>query len=108
VASIVPWASISSLEPEPAGLFEYVLDPAHRAGRLDVVAHDGIFADCGTPQQYLRANLLLSGGESVVGEGAIVEGTLVRSVIWPGARVHRGETLVDAIRADNRITVFCR
>jgi NDP-sugar pyrophosphorylase family protein len=108
VASIVPWASITALEPEPTGLYEHVLDPAHRADQLDVVAYEGLFVDCGTPQQYRRANLLLSGGESVVGDGAIVEGSLVRSVVWPGARVHRAETLVDAIRADNRITVLCR
>jgi N-acetyl-alpha-D-muramate 1-phosphate uridylyltransferase len=43
-----------------------------------------------------------------VGEGAVVEGTLVRSVVWPGAVVERTETLVDAIRATDRVTVLIR
>ena len=36
----------------------------------------------------------------MVGEGAVVEGSLVRSVVWPGARVGPDERLVDTIRAD--------
>ena len=42
---------------------------AAEAGRLEVVRHDGPFVDCGTPQEYLPANLLASGGESVVEPG---------------------------------------
>ena len=57
---------------------------------------------------FLAANLAASGGESVVGDGARVEGSLTRSVVWPGAEVRRGEVLVDAIRADARTTVLVR
>ena len=46
---------------------------AFELGRLDLVDHEGPFVDCGTPADYLRANLLASGGASVVGPGAQVE-----------------------------------
>ena len=66
---------------------------------------DAPVVDCGTPARYLRANLLWSGGESVIGDGAVVEGEVVRSVVWDGARVAAGERLVDAIRASDQMTV---
>ena len=44
----------------------------------------------------------------MLGEGARVDGTLVRSVVWPGATVRRGETLVDAVRAGDSVTVLVR
>jgi len=49
-------------------------------GVLDVVRHDGPFVDCGTPAQYLEANLASSGGASVVGDGAVVAGSIDRCV----------------------------
>ena len=55
--------------------------------------------DCGTPADYLRANLVASGGEPVVEPGADVQGELVRSVVWAGERVGPEERLVDAVRA---------
>jgi NDP-sugar pyrophosphorylase family protein len=73
--------------------------------RLD----DGIpWADCGTPASYLAANLRWSGGESVIGAAAVVKGSVERCVVWPDAVVRRHEHLVDAIRADDRITVLVR
>jgi hypothetical protein len=44
----------------------------------------------------------------VVGPGARVDGEVVRSVVWPGASVERGERLVDAIRLDDGSTVLVR
>ncbi len=41
----------------------------------------------------------------MVGPGAVVDGTLVRSVVWPGGKVGRGEVLVDAIRVGETLTV---
>jgi hypothetical protein len=37
-----------------------------------------------------------------------VQGEVRRSVVWPGARVHRGEVLVDAIRYGRTGTVLVR
>jgi ADP-glucose pyrophosphorylase len=49
-----------------------------------------------------------SGGISVIGKGAVVEGFVERSVIWDGVEVRPGERLVDAIKAANDVTVFVR
>ena len=38
------------------------------------------------PEQYLQANLWVSGGRSVIGAGAVVRGRLERSVVWRGRR----------------------
>lgn len=108
VGALIPWRLVRDLEPRPTGLYERVWFPEQEAGRLDVVAYDGPFHDCGTPRSYLAANLAASGGTSVVGRGATVEGELVRSVVWPGGVVHRHETLVDAVRTDARTTVLVR
>ncbi len=108
VASIVPWAIAERLRPEPSGLWEEVWRAELDAGRLDAVHHRGPVVDCATPRDYLRANLAWSGGESVIGEGAVVDGRVERCVVWPGARVAPHEHLVDAIRMDDRLTVLCR
>ena len=41
----------------------------------------------------------------MIGERAVVEGEVVRSVVWDGAHVGPGERLVDAIRASDQVTV---
>lgn len=108
VASLLPWSEVARLSSEPAGLYEVSWRVAAETDRLDVVPYDGPFVDCGTPAEYLRANLLASRGASVVGEGAVVEGDIERCVVWDGARVNAGEHLVDAIRAGFRTTVLVR
>jgi len=106
--SLLPWAQARRLRPEPSGLYEVVWRQARAEDRLELVEHPGTFVDCGTPPDYLAANLHASGGASVVGAGAVVEGTLERSVVWPGARVLPGEHLVEQVRADTGLTVDCR
>jgi len=105
--ALMPWADVASLPAEPAGLYDQVWKPAAAAGRLDVLAGTVAWFDCGTPRAYLAANLWVSGGRSVIGEGSRVEGRIVRTVVWPGSVVHRQERLVDAIRA-GRTTVLVR
>ena len=56
----------------------------------------------------MAANLAGSEGAPVIGEGCEVAGTVVRSVLWPGTTVRRGEVLVDAVRADQGVTVLVR
>jgi MurNAc alpha-1-phosphate uridylyltransferase len=104
--SLMPWSAVRVLEPVPSGLYEVCWRSAYAAGRLDLAATDRRAIDCGTPADYLAANLAASGGRSVIGAGAVVEGTLERSVVWPGGRVHSGEHLVDAIRAGSQLTVY--
>ncbi len=108
VASLMPWQEIVGLRAEPSGLYEVSWRPAFATGRCEVVGYSGTFVDCGTPTDYLAANLAASDGASIIGDGAVVEGTVERSVIWPGAKVAASERLVDAIRLDDRTTVLIR
>ena len=125
VASLLPWAEARRLEPVPTGLYEVVWRRCHEAGGLDAERHDGPFVDCGTPTDYLEANLaaaVLAGGpvidptatvigdgavvgRSVVGAGAVVEGRVEDSVVWPGARVGPDEVLMRSVRASAALTL---
>lgn len=107
-ASLLPWRVARDLAPVPSGLFEVAWRNEIAAGLVDWCRTDAPFVDCGTPARYLQANLAATGGASVVGPGAVVEGTIERCVVWSGARVRAGEHLVDAIRAqgpDGPLTV---
>ena len=106
--ALMPWAAVAALSPEPSGLYEVSWGRAEAAGEVEVIRHDGPFVDCGTPAQYLEANLRASGGQSVVEPGAEVAGKLDRCVVWAGARVHANERLRFAIRARSRLTVLVR
>jgi NDP-sugar pyrophosphorylase family protein len=106
--ALMPWSDVSGLAAEPSGLYEASWREAAEAGRVEVVRHDGPFVDCGTPRDYLDANLRASGGDSVVEPGAVVEGTLDRCVVWSDARVFPGEALSCCIRARGGITVLAR
>ena len=108
LGSVVPWSVVQSLPVEPSGLYEVCWRHHQAEGRLEVIAHDVAFVDCGTPADYLDANLAVSGGQPVVGPGAVVEGTLVRSVVWPGGVVGAGEVLVDSVRVGETLTVRAR
>jgi NDP-sugar pyrophosphorylase family protein len=107
VASLLPWSVARTIEATPAGLWERVWRTELDAGRLDAVHHPGVVVDCATPRDYLDANMAWSGGATVVGAGALVDGSTRRCVLWPGARVHAHEHLVDAIRTPT-ITVLVR
>lgn len=106
--AVMPWSAVEPLEPVPSGLYEVSWRHHAVEGRLDSVAVDGPCIDCGTPARYLAANLAASGGASVVAPDAVIHGTVERSVVWDGATVRSGEHLVDAIRADARLTVYVR
>ena len=106
--AVLPWSEVVRLEPVPSGLYERSWAPALVEGRVEVVRHDGPFVDCGTPADYLAANLAANGGESVVAPGSLVAGEVVRSVVWPGSEVREGERLVDAIRFGGTRTVLVR
>lgn len=104
-ASLMPWSEVRRLPASPGGLYEVCWGQRWAEGRLELVAAEGAYFDCGTPPDYLAANLAASGGRSVVGAGARVEGELVRSVVWPGGVVRREERLVDCIRVGATLTV---
>jgi MurNAc alpha-1-phosphate uridylyltransferase len=114
---VIPWSEVVRLEPEPAGLYEVVWSRAAAQGRLEVVRHDGPFVDCGTPTDYLSANLWaaeLAGGavvdpaaevdgevvgRCVVGAGARVGGRIEDTVVWPGVELPVGRDLMRSVVA---------
>ncbi len=101
-ACVLPWPLVAGLAATPSGLYEVLWRDLAAADRLDLAVTTGTVVDCGTPADYLRANLLASGGRSVVGAGAVVEGVLTRCVVWDGAYVGPREHLVDVVRAGDR------
>ncbi len=96
--SLLPAALAVGLPSTPCGLYSLVWKPAYDAGALEFVEARGTSIDCGTAADYLRANLHVSGGANVVDESAVVDGSLTRCVVWPGARVAADEVLADTIR----------
>ena len=108
VASLVPAPDARVLPATPLGLSNGLWWPAGARGRLETVSGGGQFVASDTPTEYLEANMRASGGESVIGLGAVVEGEIDRCVLWPGTRVWPGEVLVDAIRCDAQTTVLIR
>ena len=107
--ALIPAATAGSFAAVPSGLYEVSWRREREAGRLDLVTTGAAFIDCGTPADYLRANLAASGGRSVVAADAVVaDGARIdRSVVWPGAAVAAGEHLQDTIRTP-LVTVLVR
>jgi NDP-sugar pyrophosphorylase family protein len=106
--ALLPWTEVAPLEPVPSGLYEVSWGRLAAEDRIDVLPWPGPCVDCGTPARYLAANMAASGGISVIGKGAVVEGSVERSVIWDGVEVRPSEHLVDAIKAANDLTVLVR
>ncbi len=104
-ACVMPWSAVRDLSDRPADLYTERWRPALDAGALELVPTRASFIDCGTPLRYLAANLMVSGGESVIGNGAVVEGRVEASVVWAGARVEADEHLRHAIRLSDGRTM---
>lgn len=103
-ACLLPWRAVRGLEATPSGLYEVLWRAQAGRGGLELVtlAEAGageVAVDCGTPRDYLLANLHAGGGRSVVGAGARLLGTVDRCVVWEGAQVGPQEHLVEVIRA---------
>jgi hypothetical protein len=106
-ACLLPWTAVRGLPPEPTGLFEVLWHRQAEAGLLELVqvteaGAGDVAIDCGTPADYLAANLHAGRGGSVVDPTAVVEGEVERSVVWDGAHVAAGEHLVEVVRAGTR------
>jgi NDP-sugar pyrophosphorylase family protein len=132
--SLLPWTVVRDLPDTPSSLVSTVWRPAEARGELELIPYPGRYLDCGTPADYLAANLLaaslldaslraedrgnLDGSlidptatvrgqvtKGVVGADAIVDGDLTRSVVWPGGYVGPDEHLSDVIRVGQNVTV---
>ncbi len=124
--SLLPAERVAALPAEPGDLVRAVWRPAEAADELRVVDYGGTYIDSGTAADYLAANLHearnAEGGSlidetaavsgtathSIVGAGAVVSGSIERTVVWPGSFVAAGERLIDAIRYGGGETVHAR
>ncbi len=107
-ACLLPASDVSQLPDEFASLYDLIWKPAFDANEIEFMMTSGEFVDCGTPADYLHANLIASGGRSVIGPGAVVEGELVRSVVWSNGHVGPDESLTDCIRVGGDLTIDAR
>jgi N-acetyl-alpha-D-muramate 1-phosphate uridylyltransferase len=105
-ASVMPWSEVARIRPEPSGLYATSWAPLAAHGRLELIVSEVPFFDCGTLPGYHAANMAASGGENVIGPGAVVEGTIERTVLWRGVHVAAGEHLIDAIRPRDGMTLY--
>ena len=103
---MLPARWVQRLEPEPAGLYEVCWKEELAEGSAELIPTTAAFVDCGTPGDLLAANLLASGGVSVVGDDAVVEGSLEQSVVLPGSWVKAGERIVRGIRLPSGETLL--
>jgi len=103
--SLLPWQVVRDLPQRTAELVTTAWRPAESRHELQLIPHHGGYFDCGTPANYLAANLHATGGRSIVGEGAVVRGRLTRSLVLPGGYVADHEHLVEAIRVGRDMTV---
>lgn len=103
--SLMPWSTVSTFEPHPSGLWKASWKAAWQRREIDFVIYDGPYFDCGTPADYLQANLVASGGENVVGEGSVVDGRIERCVLWENSYVGPDENLSEVIRVGSDLTV---
>lgn len=118
--SLLPWHLVRDLPDEHGELVGRIWRPAEAAGILELIPFDGVYIDTGTPRDYLAANLHAAGGgslidstaqisaeviQSVVGAHCRVQGSVIHSVLWPGAAVSPTESLTSVIRAPSGLTV---
>ena len=75
-------------------------------GDARLVPFKGLAVDCGTPGGLLAANLIESGGSTVVESGAVVEGEAVGCLLLDGAHVGAGERLrLSVVDAASRVAL---
>lgn len=96
--STVPARIAAELRPEPSGLYSTVWRDAFARNELDFVQLTGTSFDCGTPGEFITANLSAAGTETVVAPDARITGSIDRSVVLAGGRVGANEHLTCAIR----------
>jgi NDP-sugar pyrophosphorylase family protein len=119
-ASLLPPAEAAALKPEYSHLVLTTWRPAERAGAMEAIPLEGTYIDCGSPADYLAANMHAAQGEniiagdavvtgetlsSVIGGAARVQGSVRRCVVWPEAQVGADESLAEVIRVGSEMTV---
>jgi N-acetyl-alpha-D-muramate 1-phosphate uridylyltransferase len=104
-AALMPFDAVQALPATFCSLYAEVWKPCLQDGRADLWRSYEPFFDCGTPRDYLEANMHASGGKTVVGDGAQIRGRAERCVLWPHVTVAADEHLREVIRARDDVTV---
>ena len=105
-AALMPWTDVAGLSAEFGGLYSQRWRDRHAAGLVEFLPATGKCVPCDTPAEYLHANLVATDGGNSVEAGATIEGAVQRSVIWADASVKSDESLVEAVRANDDLTLY--
>ncbi len=105
-ASLLPNRSIAHLTLVPSGLYEYVWRHELDQHRVQLVPSTYGFIDCGTPQDLLAANLVVSRGQNVISPSAQVRGTVTHSLVLDGAIVNSNAIFDYAIVSADHEPIF--
>lgn len=105
--SLLPHADVVRLRAEPTGIYEVLWGDAWQRGRLELVEHEGVAFDVGTPERLLAANLAAGGGRSYVHPTARVAAHLYSCVALPGADVPELEELAFQVLGPGDLRVPC-
>jgi len=86
-------ATVARIGPETEDLYHDLWKQQLIDGEVDLVPFTGLAIDGGTPANLLAANLVESGGRTVVESGATVDGTAEQCLVLAGGVVRAGEHL---------------
>lgn len=86
-------ATIAEIGPDTEDLYRDLWKRQLRDGGVELVPFTGLAIDAGTPANLLAANLVATGGRSVVEPGATIDGTAEQCVVLAGADVRADEHL---------------
>lgn len=96
--SVLPAHMAAALTGQPSGLYGAVWQRAAERGDLDFVVTGAPAFDCGTPAEFITANLHAARARSVLAPDAVIDGEVDLSVVLAGGRVAAGEHLIGAVR----------
>lgn len=105
--SLLPHAAVVRLRAEPTGIYEVVWREAWERGELELVEHDGVAFDVGTPERLLAANLTAGDGRSFVHPTAHVAARLDSCVALPYAEVPEPEEIAFCVLGPGELRVAC-
>lgn len=105
--SLLPHSAVERLKAEPSGLYEVVWRDAWRRGEIELVEHEGVAFDVGTPERLLAANLTAGDGRSFIHPSADVRAPLRSCVALPGAIVPAGEEVAFHVCGPGSLTTLC-
>jgi N-acetyl-alpha-D-muramate 1-phosphate uridylyltransferase len=98
--------ALDSIDPASDDLYYGLWKAQLAAGDAQLVPFKGVAVDCGTPSGLLAANLIESGGRTVIESGATLEGEAVRCLLLRGAHVGAGDRFhLSVVDAASRVSM---